>query len=210
MVPGTSVKSSKEALRLSRIYPGTIYSTAGTPLICYYNFGSIRVYSSHTFFQASIRTTQSRLSRTRPAGSNSRRSPSRSNAWPLVRAASTISETSPSPRCRRRFSKNKYDSPRRWTSRYSFTNDLRKPMCWKYLTSMAIENRSMHLWLIAFCLVAAFRMSRRSWFVDLWAPRMRRESTSREVSISVLPDICARWIFSNRLVCTWFITWNAF
>lgn len=30
MVPGTSVKSSKEALRLSRIYPGIIYSTAGT------------------------------------------------------------------------------------------------------------------------------------------------------------------------------------
>lgn len=29
MVPGTSVKSSKEALRLSRIYPGIIYSTAG-------------------------------------------------------------------------------------------------------------------------------------------------------------------------------------
>lgn len=29
MVPGTSVKSSKEALRLSRIYPSFIYSTAG-------------------------------------------------------------------------------------------------------------------------------------------------------------------------------------
>lgn len=29
MVPGTSVKSSKEALRLSRLYPGIIYSTAG-------------------------------------------------------------------------------------------------------------------------------------------------------------------------------------
>lgn len=29
MVPGTSVKSSKEALRLTRIYPGMIYSTAG-------------------------------------------------------------------------------------------------------------------------------------------------------------------------------------
>lgn len=29
MVPGTSVKSSKEALRLSRIYPDFIYSTAG-------------------------------------------------------------------------------------------------------------------------------------------------------------------------------------
>lgn len=29
MVPGTSVKSSKEALRLTRLYPGTIYSTAG-------------------------------------------------------------------------------------------------------------------------------------------------------------------------------------
>lgn len=29
MVPGTSVKSSKEALRLSRIYPDIIYSTAG-------------------------------------------------------------------------------------------------------------------------------------------------------------------------------------
>lgn len=29
MVPGTSVKSSKEALRLTRIYPGIIYSTAG-------------------------------------------------------------------------------------------------------------------------------------------------------------------------------------
>lgn len=29
MVPGTSVKSSREALRLTRLYPGTIYSTAG-------------------------------------------------------------------------------------------------------------------------------------------------------------------------------------
>lgn len=29
MVPGTSVRSSKEALRLTRLYPGTIYSTAG-------------------------------------------------------------------------------------------------------------------------------------------------------------------------------------
>jgi TatD DNase family protein len=29
MVTGTSVKSSKEALRLTRIYPGTLYSTAG-------------------------------------------------------------------------------------------------------------------------------------------------------------------------------------
>lgn len=29
MVPGTSVKSSKEALRLTRLYPGAIYSTAG-------------------------------------------------------------------------------------------------------------------------------------------------------------------------------------
>ncbi len=32
MVPGTSVKSSKEALRLSRLYPGIIYSTAGKNL----------------------------------------------------------------------------------------------------------------------------------------------------------------------------------
>lgn len=32
MVPGTSVRSSKEALRLSRIYPGIIYSTAGNSL----------------------------------------------------------------------------------------------------------------------------------------------------------------------------------
>lgn len=29
MVPGTSVKSSKEALRLTRIYPGMCYSSAG-------------------------------------------------------------------------------------------------------------------------------------------------------------------------------------
>lgn len=29
MVTGTSVKCSKEALRLTRIYPGTLYSTAG-------------------------------------------------------------------------------------------------------------------------------------------------------------------------------------
>lgn len=29
MVPGSSVKSSKEALRLSRLYPAVIYSTAG-------------------------------------------------------------------------------------------------------------------------------------------------------------------------------------
>lgn len=29
MVTGTSVKTSKEALRLTRIYPGTLYSTAG-------------------------------------------------------------------------------------------------------------------------------------------------------------------------------------
>lgn len=29
MVPGASVRNSKEALRLTRIYPGIIYSTAG-------------------------------------------------------------------------------------------------------------------------------------------------------------------------------------
>lgn len=29
MVPGASVRSSKEALRLTRIYPGMVYSTAG-------------------------------------------------------------------------------------------------------------------------------------------------------------------------------------
>lgn len=29
MVTGTSVKASKEALRLTRIYPNTLYSTAG-------------------------------------------------------------------------------------------------------------------------------------------------------------------------------------
>lgn len=29
MVTGTSVKTSKEALRLTRIFPGTLYSTAG-------------------------------------------------------------------------------------------------------------------------------------------------------------------------------------
>lgn len=29
MVTGTSVKGSKEALRLTRIYPNTLYSTAG-------------------------------------------------------------------------------------------------------------------------------------------------------------------------------------
>lgn len=29
MVTGTSVKTSKEALRLTRIYPGALYSTAG-------------------------------------------------------------------------------------------------------------------------------------------------------------------------------------
>lgn len=29
MVTGTSVKTSKEALRLTRIYPSTLYSTAG-------------------------------------------------------------------------------------------------------------------------------------------------------------------------------------
>lgn len=35
MVPGTSVKSSKEALRLTRLYPGAIYSTAG---MCEWSF----------------------------------------------------------------------------------------------------------------------------------------------------------------------------
>lgn len=29
MVPGASVRSTKEALRLTRIYPGIVYSTAG-------------------------------------------------------------------------------------------------------------------------------------------------------------------------------------
>lgn len=29
MVPGASVRSSKEALRLTRLYPGIVYSTAG-------------------------------------------------------------------------------------------------------------------------------------------------------------------------------------
>lgn len=47
MVTGTSVKSSKEALRLTRIYPGVLYSTAGnkcffrrkTCLIPYFHLG---------------------------------------------------------------------------------------------------------------------------------------------------------------------------
>jgi hypothetical protein len=29
MVTGTSLRTSREALRLTRIYPGTLYSTAG-------------------------------------------------------------------------------------------------------------------------------------------------------------------------------------
>lgn len=33
MAPGTSVRSSKEALRLTRLYPGIIYSTAGKRLL---------------------------------------------------------------------------------------------------------------------------------------------------------------------------------
>lgn len=33
MVTGTSVKTSKEALRLTRIYPGILYSTAGKYLM---------------------------------------------------------------------------------------------------------------------------------------------------------------------------------
>lgn len=41
MVPGTSVKSSKEALRLTRLYPGKIYSTAGMNSIFYENSGKI-------------------------------------------------------------------------------------------------------------------------------------------------------------------------
>jgi len=30
MVTGTSLRTSREALRLTRIYPGTLYSTAGS------------------------------------------------------------------------------------------------------------------------------------------------------------------------------------
>lgn len=47
MVPGTSVKSSKEALRLTRLYPGTIYSTAGSfaTFVC-----SWKLIESHLFF----------------------------------------------------------------------------------------------------------------------------------------------------------------
>lgn len=32
MVTGTTVQSSKEALRLTRLFPETLYSTAGQPL----------------------------------------------------------------------------------------------------------------------------------------------------------------------------------
>ena len=32
MVTGTSIHSTKEALRLTRLYPGTLYSTAGLEL----------------------------------------------------------------------------------------------------------------------------------------------------------------------------------
>uniref|UniRef100_A0A2H1WJ97 Deoxyribonuclease TATDN1 n=1 Tax=Spodoptera frugiperda TaxID=7108 RepID=A0A2H1WJ97_SPOFR len=35
MVTGTSVRNSKEALRLTRLYPSTIYSTAGKSLLFY-------------------------------------------------------------------------------------------------------------------------------------------------------------------------------
>lgn len=34
IVPGASLKSSKEALRLARIYPGTVYCTAGMLPVC--------------------------------------------------------------------------------------------------------------------------------------------------------------------------------
>lgn len=51
MVPGTSVKSSKEALRLSRIYPGMIYSTAGKKiiLISYTFYNIINGKRSHPY-----------------------------------------------------------------------------------------------------------------------------------------------------------------
>lgn len=49
MVPGTSVKSSKEALRLTRLYPGTIYSTAGSIYIVIFRVLENN-WSSITFF----------------------------------------------------------------------------------------------------------------------------------------------------------------
>lgn len=41
MVTGTSVKASKEALRLTRIYPNVVYSTAGKHKAKYYFLVSI-------------------------------------------------------------------------------------------------------------------------------------------------------------------------
>lgn len=46
MVPGTSVKSSKEALRLTRLYPGAIYSTAGMCEL-YFFLLSISLFTNH-------------------------------------------------------------------------------------------------------------------------------------------------------------------
>jgi hypothetical protein len=46
MVTGTSLKISREALRLTRIYPGTLYSTAGT----YSNRSKEEEYDSNDFF----------------------------------------------------------------------------------------------------------------------------------------------------------------
>ena len=40
MVTGTSIHSTKEALRLTRLYPGTLYSTAGLVLHIKGQFGS--------------------------------------------------------------------------------------------------------------------------------------------------------------------------
>lgn len=52
MVPGTSVKSSKEALRLTRLYPGSIYSTAGMCELSF--FGGNAWLKIHNQYSAGI------------------------------------------------------------------------------------------------------------------------------------------------------------
>lgn len=103
MVPGTSVKSSKEALRLTRLYPGSIYSTAGMCLRADGCF--VAIYKWPTELQVSIRMIQSQLLKSRRAGKSMNRLQINRNALRLDRVALTINVTFPNRMCRKQYSK---------------------------------------------------------------------------------------------------------
>lgn len=135
MVPGSSVKSSKEALRLSRLYPNVIFSTAGM-ISALPAINARSIVFSLCSSQAFIRTIPNRLLKNQTVGMNLKRLPVNRNAQPLDHAAWIISVIFPNPIYRNPYSKSNCCWQRSYVNLYSFMNDRRKWTFWIYLGSM--------------------------------------------------------------------------